>query len=787
MNPVLSVVIRTKNESRYVGSVLKRLKEQEYEGTVEIIVVDSGSADNTVSIAEKNGCRIVLIKPEEFSFGRALNLGIEQARGEIIISLSGHSVPVKTDYFNLMVKPFSDGTVAGTFGRDIPRPEACPSQARDILNHFSKSDLDENKFSNANAAIRKKHWQVIKFDENILASEDLLWAKQIINLDYKIIYIPQAKVFHSHSASFRYINKRAYIESRSVNAFAEIKEDFRPSKLMKFYLGNVFKDIWFTIVKGFNLFWLFHIPLYRFSQSVGLYKGFGEGAQLHNGPLSTVGQYRFEQKIPEDRKKVLLVTHCFFPESVGGTEYYTLNLAKKLTERGWSVKVVSAVRNLTQKRYKVTARKYDGIDVIKINNPSELCTRFTEYFIDHNIDNIFSKILSTEMPDLVHFQHTAYLSARLPEITNQLNIPSIFTLHDYWYMCFRSQLIRPLKGVCPGPSDGVYCATCFDPVHPNYGGIPRFPILHRMLNAPFIKQFDIKKRLPPGLKQKIIEFLYVRSDKKALTEGFPLPCPEIWSILEHSFRMKFMKKQLSYPSFVISPSRHLKKRYDAEGFREILFIPHGFEPPQKIANAPFNGKLVLAYMSNIIPFKGADVLLRELELVRKRQKIKMLFYGKVLDAAYQKELELSAIEFPDADISFMGPYSGKEELEKILADIHFVVFPSTWEENHPLVIKEALLRGVPVICSSLGGAPEAVEHGVNGFIFDPYKEGELARVLNMILDYPEMIESVTKGARETRIETIDEHIEKIEQIYFKSLKNKPTIKYHKQNFMSARK
>ncbi|OGW37107.1 MAG: hypothetical protein A2Y97_02390 [Nitrospirae bacterium RBG_13_39_12] len=771
MNPVLSVVIRTKNESRYIGSVIKRLKEQKYEGTVEIILVDSGSTDNTVSIAEENGCRIILIKPEEFSFGRALNLGIEQAGGEIIINLSGHSVPVNTDYFNLMVKPFTDRTVAATFGRDIPWPEACPSQARDILNHFPESDLDENKFSNANAAIRKKYWEIIKFDEKILASEDLLWEKQIINLGYKILYIPKAKVFHSHSASLKYINKRAYIESRSVNAFAERKEDFRLSKLMKFYLGHVFKDTWFTVTKKYNLFWLFHIPLYRFSQSVGLYKGFGEGARLHNDTLSAIGQYRFEQKIPKDRKKVLLVTHCFFPESVGGTEYYTLNLAAKLIERGWSVKVVSAVRDLTQKRYKVMASKYEGLDIIKINNPSELCTRFTEYFIDHNVENIFSKILNSEMPDLVHFQHTAYLSARLPEVANQLNVPNIFTLHDYWYMCFRSQLIRPLKGPCPGPSDGVYCATCFDPVHPNHGGIPRFPILHRMLNAPFIRQFNAKKWLPPELKLKIIEFLYTRPDKKALTETFPFPCPEIWSILEHSFRMRFMKKQLSCPSFIISPSEHLKKRYEAEGFREILFIPHGFEHPQKIVNAPFNGKLVLAYLSNIIPFKGADVLLKELEFVRQRRRIKMLFYGKVLDAAYQKELELLASRFPDADISFMGPYSVKEELEKILTDVHFVVFPSLWEENHPLVIKEALLYGVPVICSSLGGAPEAVEHGVNGFIFDPYREGDLAETVNMIMDSPDLIEKVTIGARDTKIETMEEHVEKIEEIYFKTLKD----------------
>lgn len=768
MNPAISVIIRTRNESKYLGRVLKRLKEQQHNGSVEIIVVDSGSTDNTVSIAEEFGCRLIRMKKEEFSFGRALNVGIEQAKGEIIVCLSGHSVPVTTDYFNLMITPFRDSDIAATFGRDVPWPEACPSQARDILNHFPAKDLDGNKFSNANAAIRKEIWQTVRFDEDLAASEDLLWAKQVMNLGYKIQYVPDAAVFHSHSPSLSYINKRAFIESRSTNAFAEIKYSFGISKMVRFFIGHWIRDTIFAIRKRYSIFWLFHIPLYRFSQSIGLFAGYKKGEHLRLDVLSRVGQYSFMKEDPEDIKKVMIVTHCFLPESIGGTEYYTLNLAKELIKKGWKVKVVSAMRDLTQKRYKVIEGRYEGIDVIKIINSPEFCTQFIEYFIDHNIDNVFRAILKTEKPDVVHFQHTAYLSARLPEVAHQLNIPCIFTLHDYWYMCYRSQLIRPAEGLCPGTSDGIYCATCFDTENPHIAGTPSFPILNKFLQTAVVRRSNIKAWLSPRLKQTIKKVLYKKPRiKNPLTKEstYHYPNPELWSILEHSFRIGFMKKQLLYPAVVVSPSMYLKKRYEKEGFREIMYVPHGFEPQQKIVNPPFNGKLILGYLSNIIPFKGADVILKELKHVRYKQRVELLFYGKVLDDIYQKKLEILANEYPDVKISFMGPYRGKDELKRVLSNIHAVVFPSLWEENHPLIIREALLYGVPVISSSLGGAPEAIEDGVNGFVFNPYKEGDFAEKINLILEKPEILRKITEGARITKIESMGNHVEKIIEFY----------------------
>ncbi|GEM_PF-390244 len=783
MNFSVSVVIRTKNESKYLDKVLKSLKTQIFDGQIEIIIVDSGSTDNTLSIAKSFDCKIIEIRPEEFSFGKALNIGIKHSLGEIIINLSGHSVPETSEYISLITAPFSDKYLGATFGRDIPWPEACPSQARDILNHFPDTNIDGNKFSNANAAIRKSCWEILPFDEEIPAAEDLLWAKQIMSLGYKIQYVPKAKVYHSHTASLKYIRKRAYIESKSLNALANIKHEFNFYKVIRFSFDQIIKDFAFVIKNGYNFKWLFHIPFYRASQSIGLYKGFRDGfhVQINQIPPlyylsqsdSTENNFKncaTKNCATKKGKKIIFVIHCFFPESVGGSEYYTLNLAKNFMKRGWNVIVLTALRDISMERYKVIKTRYEGIDVIKINNPSNPNFKFLDYFIDFNVDKIFKEILEAEKPDLIHFQHTAYLSSRMPEICHQQGIPSILTLHDYWYICYRSQLIRPNEGICPGPSDGLLCSTCNDNIFTEPALIPRFPTIIKILHLSFFRYIGINKLISPNVKNKIKKFLYIPAQNNIYNKQY-VSSPDMWGILEHTFRINFMRRQLSFTQNIISPSQHLKKRYENEGYEKIIYLPHGFEPQKKVKKISFDGKLVLAYLSNIIPFKGADVILRELRYVTEKEKLKILIYGKVLDNSYLEELKSLAKMNPEVEINFAGIYKGIDELAKILQSVHAVIFPSIWEENHPLIVKESHLFGVPVICSYLGGAKEAIEDGVNGLLFNPLKEGDLAEKINLLIKNPNLLEKLIDGAKKTDVESMEEHLNKIETIYLNIYKS----------------
>ena len=111
-----SIVIRAYNEEQHLPRLLAGLAQQTIKD-VEIIVVDSGSTDQTVSIAESFGARIVRIPSAEFTFGRSLNFGVREATREIVVIASAHVYPVYPDWLETLLHPFEDGKVALTYGK----------------------------------------------------------------------------------------------------------------------------------------------------------------------------------------------------------------------------------------------------------------------------------------------------------------------------------------------------------------------------------------------------------------------------------------------------------------------------------------------------------------------------------------------------------------------------------------------------------------------------------------------------------------------------------------------
>ena len=209
----VSVVIRAKNEVRDIGETLEAVQRQEGVGPVEVIVVDSGSTDGTQDIVRRSPARLIEIPPETFTYGRALNIGIAAAHGDVVVSLSAHSLPAHERWLTNLVRNFGESRVAGVYGRQIPRANAtlfdlfgmALSGVTSTRRRWQEKDM---MFSNANGAFRRQLCREFPFDERLLGAEDLAWAHVVQSEGYVIVYEPGAPVYHSHGESLPHLLRR---------------------------------------------------------------------------------------------------------------------------------------------------------------------------------------------------------------------------------------------------------------------------------------------------------------------------------------------------------------------------------------------------------------------------------------------------------------------------------------------------------------------------------------------------------------------------------------------------
>jgi len=198
-----SVVIRAKNEGRFIGEALDAVFSQRFGDGFEVVVVDSGSADGTLEIVRRYPLTLIEIPPASFTYGRSLNIGIAVARGELIASLSAHSTPADEGWLGRLIEPFLEPKVAGVFGRQLPRPNATPLELlgmrlSGVMDERPRRHTRNPMFSNANGAFRRWLCTEVPFDEHVGGAEDLAWARLMLRAGYVIAYEPGAAVYHSH-------------------------------------------------------------------------------------------------------------------------------------------------------------------------------------------------------------------------------------------------------------------------------------------------------------------------------------------------------------------------------------------------------------------------------------------------------------------------------------------------------------------------------------------------------------------------------------------------------------
>lgn len=212
--PMITIVLLSKNEQKTIAKVLKALIKQTFQD-FEIILVDDNSTDETLRIVETFSkelpITILNLKPNQFNYSYAQNLGAFNGQGQYICILVGHAVPMFNSWLADGLSNFQDPKVAGVSGHYTEVRVGYFSRLLGRL-LFQLEGRKRHTFdpwmTATNCLIRRDRWQEYPFDEKLTECEDYDWACEMLARGYNIIKNPKFSVFHSHY----YIGKPGFKE-----------------------------------------------------------------------------------------------------------------------------------------------------------------------------------------------------------------------------------------------------------------------------------------------------------------------------------------------------------------------------------------------------------------------------------------------------------------------------------------------------------------------------------------------------------------------------------------------
>jgi rhamnosyltransferase len=223
--PLVSIVLPTRNGAATIPALLDSIARQRVHFPFEIVAVDSSSSDGTADLLRGRVDQLISIPADAFDHGLTRNLGIERAGGELIVLLVQDALPASGSWLAALTGPLiADDRVAGAYARQLPRPDASAITRHYHARWVASSDvartsavagsaelealdpmarLEYCAFDNVCSCIRRSIWCQHPFRGTPIA-EDLEWAAEVLLAGYRLAYVPEAEVIHSHDRSARY-------------------------------------------------------------------------------------------------------------------------------------------------------------------------------------------------------------------------------------------------------------------------------------------------------------------------------------------------------------------------------------------------------------------------------------------------------------------------------------------------------------------------------------------------------------------------------------------------------
>jgi glycosyltransferase involved in cell wall biosynthesis len=436
--------------------------------------------------------------------------------------------------------------------------------------------------------------------------------------------------------------------------------------------------------------------------------------------------------------RIVLPVHHFLPAHTAGAELYTAKLAHQLRARGHDVEVVtveSAARGAAGELSE-EVDVYDGIPVHRLSFNLDATPERDHWLFDNPLLGAwFDRYCREVRPDLIHFQ-AGYLLGVAPIFAAAANhIPTVLTLHDYWFICPRHTLLR---------GDGALCAE-----------VPADPAVCAWCNTLMKRRYQVMDRLTNGAVGEQVARFDLLSKR---------------DLMAH--RRARLAAALARVDALIAPSDFMTQMMaDVVDRSRIEVIRFGFDQARPLrAAAPAEGAgLRIGFIGQVNEHKGVHLLVEAFRRVQSPQPLTLEIYGNIPNPDYRQRL--ARLAGNDPRIHFHGRYENARVAD-ILASLTVCVAPSTWYENSPLAIQEAQVAQVPVITAALGGMQELVEDGVNGLHFTPRSVDNLAVQLQRLVDESGLLARLQQGAGAKQFRSVGQELDDIERVYRRVLAHK---------------
>jgi rhamnosyltransferase len=295
-NAEICIALLTYNGDRYLAEVLASIFAQKTRFSYEVIAIDSGSSDRTLEILKNHPVRVIQIPNREFGHGRTRNFGAQNTLGRYVVFLTQDATPANETWLENLVRPLvEDPRVAGTYSRQMPRPDCNPIESRDIsigagpLSVVKRVDLQDPlqkdnyetwrsrfiSFSNVSSCIRREVLDRLPFSEKIVMVEDQEWCKRAIESGHWIVYEATSSVYHSHNHSLRMIYQRHFDYGASIREFAPFPMSIKKVLFYTFFeaVGDAIYILGQRRAPMSTFEWILKSPVVRFAMRYGLYRG----------------------------------------------------------------------------------------------------------------------------------------------------------------------------------------------------------------------------------------------------------------------------------------------------------------------------------------------------------------------------------------------------------------------------------------------------------------------------------------------------------------------------------